>query len=208
MKIERWDFNRGELQENDLLLEPLKLFKQWYEDAVSENVQEPSAVVVATVLDGQVATRVVYLRDILEEGLVFYTNYESQKGKAIEQENRVAMNFHWSELERQVKVKGIAEKVPAEVSDQYFSERPRLSQLGAWASNQSSVIANREELILRMEEFENKFDGQPVPRPENWGGYVVKPTSFEFWQGRPGRLHDRFLFTSENDVWKVNRLSP
>jgi len=160
------------------------------------------------VLDGQVATRVVYLRDILEEGLVFYTNYESQKGKAIEQENRVAMNFHWSELERQVKVKGIAEKVPAEVSDQYFSERPRLSQLGAWASNQSSVIANREELILRMEEFENKFDGQPVPRPENWGGYVVKPTSFEFWQGRPGRLHDRFLFTSENDVWKVNRLSP
>ena len=208
MKIERWDFNRGELQENDLLLEPLKLFKQWYEDAVSENVQEPSAVVVATVLDGQVATRVVYLRDILEEGLVFYTNYESQKGKAIEQKNRVAMNFHWSELERQVKVKGIAEKVPAEVSDQYFSERPRLSQLGAWASNQSSVIANREELILRMEEFENKFDGQPVPRPENWGGYVVKPTSFEFWQGRPGRLHDRFLFTSENDVWKVNRLSP
>lgn len=208
MKIERWDFNRGELQENDLLLEPLKLFKQWYEDAVSESVQEPSAVVVATVLDGQVATRVVYLRDILEEGLVFYTNYESQKGKAIEQENRVAMNFHWSELERQVKVKGIAEKVPAEVSDQYFSERPRLSQLGAWASNQSSVIANREELILRMEEFENKFDGQPVPRPENWGGYVVKPTSFEFWQGRPGRLHDRFLFTSENDVWKVNRLSP
>ena len=208
MKIERWDFNRGELQENDLLLEPLKLFKQWYEDAVSENVQEPSAVVVATVLDGQVATRVVYLRDILEEGLVFYTNYESQKGKAIEQENRVAMNFHWSELERQVKVKGIAEKVPVEVSDQYFSERPRLSQLGAWASNQSSVIANREELILRMEEFENKFDGQPVPRPENWGGYVVKPTSFEFWQGRPGRLHDRFLFTSENDVWKVNRLSP
>lgn len=208
MKIERWDFNRGELQENDLLLEPLKLFKQWYEDAVSESVQEPSAVVVATVLDGQVATRVVYLRDILEEGLVFYTNYESQKGKAIEQENRVAMNFHWSELERQVKVKGIAEKVPPEVSDQYFSERPRLSQLGAWASNQSSVIANREELILRMEEFENKFDGQPVPRPENWGGYVVKPTSFEFWQGRPGRLHDRFLFTSENDVWKVNRLSP
>ena len=208
MKIERWDFNRGELQENDLLLEPLKLFKQWYEDAVSENVQEPSAVVVATVLDGQVATRVVYLRDILEEGLVFYTNYESQKGKAIEQENRVAMNFHWSELERQVKVKGIAEKVPAEVSDQYFSERPRLSQLGAWASNQSSVIANREELILRMEEFENKFDGQPVPRPENWGGYVVKPTSFEFWQGRPGRLPDRFFFTSENDVWKVNRLSP
>lgn len=208
MKIERWDFSRGELQENDLLLEPLKLFKQWYEDAVSENVQEPSAVVIATVLDGQVATRVVYLRDILEEGLVFYTNYESQKGKAIEQENRVAMNFHWSELERQVKVKGIAEKVPAEVSDQYFSERPRLSQLGAWASNQSAVIANRDELILRMEEFENKFDGQSVPRPENWGGYIVKPTSFEFWQGRPGRLHDRFLFTSENNVWKVNRLSP
>ncbi len=208
MKIERWDFNKGELSENDLKLKPLKLFKQWYEHAVENNVQEPNAVVVATVLDGQVATRVVYLRDILEEGLVFYTNYESQKGKAIEQENRVAMNFHWSELERQVKVKGVAKKVPAEVSDQYFSERPRKSQLGAWASNQSEIIASREELILKMEQLENKYDGKPVPRPEHWGGYVVKPTSFEFWQGRPGRLHDRFLFSLENKRWKLKRLSP
>ena len=205
---ERWDFQKDELNEGDLLQDPIALFQKWYEHAVERNVQEPNAMVLATVKDGRPSTRVVYLRDVLEEGLVFYTNYKSHKGQSISENPQVALNFHWSELERQVKVRGVAVAVPHEVSDQYFAGRPRISQLGAWASEQSSEIDDRTVLEARLAQFEKEFEGVDVPRPPHWGGYVVEPQMIEFWQGRPGRLHDRFKFTRMDGNWVVTRLSP
>jgi len=210
MNHERWDFRKGELLESDLLDDPKKVFVRWLDHAIDSNIQEPYAMVVSTIKDdGQPTSRVVYLREIVEEGLIFFSNYNSHKGEQILKHPKVSLNFFWSELERQVKIEGICGPSPKEISDIYFANRPRISQIGAWASRQSSELNSREELEERFKDLEAKFEGQEVPRPEHWGGFLVKPSLYEFWQGRPGRLHDRFVYSlNDEERWSRSRLSP
>lgn len=209
MNHERWDFEKGELKEGDLLEDPKKLFVRWLDHAIDSNIQEPYAMVVSTLKEGkQPTSRVVYLREIVEEGLIFFSNYNSHKGEQIEAHPHLALNFFWSELERQVKIEGTCEPSPTEISDVYFANRPRTSQIGAWASHQSSELDSRKQLEERFLEIERRFEGKEIPRPDNWGGFLVKPKLYEFWQGRPGRLHDRFVYEMKEGVWTVSRLSP
>ncbi len=187
---------------------PYDLFEEWTKNAVDNNESEPNAFVLSTVdAHHQPSSRIVYLKDVIERKLVFYTNYSSHKGSDLLVNSQVSMLFFWPNSLRQVRVQGICSKVPAEISDAYFNSRPRGSQIGAWASNQSEQLDSRETLEKRVEEFEQKFT-EKVPRPENWGGYWIEPTRFEFWQGRPSRLHDRIVFTSKNEEWSLERLNP
>ena len=187
---------------------PYELFNAWTEEAVANEELEANAFVLSTVSkDGQPSSRILYLKDILEEKLVMYTNYSSLKGQEIENNGKVNMLFFWPKSSRQIRVQGICSKVPVEISDAYFASRPRGSQIGAWASNQSDILTDRETLEQRVADFEEKFPNE-VPRPEHWGGYWVLPTKFEFWQGRPSRLHDRIVFTGEGTDWKIERLNP
>lgn len=189
---------------------PYDLFKSWYENAVdSAKIDEPNAMSLATIgQDNFPRTRVVLLKEFNLEGFVFYTNYDSQKGNAIEFYPKVCLSFFWPGLEQQIIVKGTARKVPAEMSDEYFQKRPFESQIGAMVSAQSSVIGLQEDLDEKASELQKQYEGKIVPRPENWGGYLVKPVEFEFWQGRPSRLHDRLRYRSENDNWIIERLAP
>tara|TARA_B100000809_G_scaffold37823_1_gene33089 strand:- start:8 stop:661 length:654 start_codon:yes stop_codon:yes gene_type:complete len=205
----RRDFSGLPLNEDSVNKDPFKQFSIWFEEAVNAKLLDPSAMSVTTVsVDGQPSTRVVYMRGINENGFVFYTNYNSKKGKDLDKNNQVSLNFFWAELNRQVRVEGVVEKITDEASDSYFSERPRESQIGAWASNQSELLINREALEDNVTYFTTKFEGGEVPRPPHWGGYVIKPAQLEFWQGRPSRLHDRILYINSKGVWKQSRLSP
>lgn len=209
MNHERWDFEKGELKEGDLLEDPKKLFVRWLDHAIDSNIQEPYAMVVSTLKEEkQPTSRVVYLREIVEEGFIFFSNYNSHKGEQIDAHPQLALNFFWSELERQVKIEGTCEPSPTEISDVYFANRPRTSQIGAWASHQSSELDSRKQLEERFLEIEKRFEGKEIPRPDNWGGFLVKPKLYEFWQGRPGRLHDRFVYEMKEGAWTVSRLSP
>lgn len=203
------DFDRGKLEDDIKSTDPMLLFHKWYEEAFERNCSEPHAVTISTVDgEGQPSSRTVYMKELLEEGIVFYTNYESQKGQDIAQNPRVSALFYWDCLERQVRLNGIAEKVPAEMSDDYFNSRPRGSKLGAWASKQSAVIEHREDLEKAYADAEKRFEGKEVPRPPFWGGYLIRPTYIEFWQGRPSRLHDRISFTKKGNKWDVQRKNP
>jgi pyridoxamine 5'-phosphate oxidase len=174
---------------------------------IEKNCPDPHAVVFTTVsVEGFPASRVVYLRELVEEGFIIYTNYLSRKGTEVTENKNVALLFYWECLERQVRVEGLVEKVDPLISDDYFAGRPRISQIGAWASEQSSVIVDRKTLEDRVAFFENKFPTK-VPRPPHWGGFLIKPSYFEFWQGRLGRLHDRICFEKEND-WQSYRIAP
>lgn len=206
----RRDFSDKPLQEDSVNANPFNQFSVWFEESVNAQLLDPYAMLISTVDEvGQPHSRVVYLRGISESGLVFYTNYNSEKGKNISSTNKIAANFFWGELERQIRVEGKVEKVTDEVSDLYFASRPRESQIGAWASNQSETINNREELEKQVEFFNNKFIGIEVPRPPHWGGYIIMPVKFEFWQGRPNRLHDRLIYTKvDNDNWEISRKAP
>ena len=187
---------------------PYELFELWTTEAVENKENEPNAFVLATVSsNGQSSSRIVYLKDIIEKRFVFYTNYSSQKGVDIESNPKVSMLFFWPNAARQVRIEGKCSKVPTEVSDAYFASRPRGSQIGAWASNQSDSLSSREELEARFEDFEKKFPNE-IPRPDHWGGFWIDPSSFEFWQGRPSRLHDRIRFEEADGVWKNRRLNP
>ncbi|MEP6663474.1 MAG: pyridoxamine 5'-phosphate oxidase [Verrucomicrobiota bacterium] len=205
----RKEYRLAELRRRDLDANPILQFEKWLQDAVQANAPEPTAMSVATVdASGQPSLRTVLLKAVDERGFVFCTNYESRKGQEIAGNSNVALLFFWKELERQVSVRGLSRKIPEEESDFYFKARPVGSQLGAWVSQQSSVVENRSVLETKYDELEKKYSGQHIPLPPNWGGYVVAPVTIEFWQGGVNRLHDRFCYTKEKNSWLIERLAP
>lgn len=207
----RQDYRSGELRRDALDPDPICQFKKWFNEACIEpRVDEANAMTLATSgAGGSVRARTVLLKGYDSEGFRFFTNYESLKAKQIEENPRVALLFFWAALERQVCIQGTVRKTSREESEEYFRQRPLASQLGAWASNQSAPIGSREELESQYAEVEKLYAGGDVPLPPNWGGYVVRPDSIEFWQGRTSRLHDRFRYTRSADgTWSIERLSP
>lgn len=199
------------LLETDLDSDPFAQFGRWFDAAKEAGIVMPEAMTVATAgLDGEVSARVSLLKSFDHRGFVFFTNYGSRKGKQIHENPRAALVFWWQSLERQARVEGAVVRTTEEESDAYFATRPRGSQLGAWASEQSRVLAGRGALDARFEELSTTYRDRPIPRPPHWGGYRVIPLLFEFWQGRSDRLHDRFVYRLRNDVkdWVVERLSP
>ena len=204
-------YNKRELSKKEVLENPMELFQKWfYEVEEFGGDTEPNAMTISTIgLDGYPKNRVVLLKKYTWEGFIFYTNYNSEKGKAILKNSKVCLSFFWNNLERQVIIKGNAEKIAENLSDGYFDSRPDGSKLGAWASNQSEIVPSRKYLDNRLKQFEEKFKNKEIPRPKYWGGFIVKPISIEFWQGRPNRMHDRMLYTlQENFDWKIDRLAP
>ena len=199
------------LSETDVLPDAVAQFRLWLEEALTAQLDEPTAMTISTVAaTGQPSSRVVLLKGLPDDaGFLFYTNYESRKGQELTAQPLAALNFFWPGLERQVRVEGRVEKAPETMSTEYFQSRPRSSQLGAWTSPQSQVIDSREALEAREEAIVAKFKGQdPLPRPDNWGGYILRPTRLELWQGRPSRLHDRIVYELEGTIWKRSRVAP
>ena len=207
----RKSYEKNPLLKDHISDNPMELFQKWfYEADESEGIEEANIMHVATNgLDGFPKNRVVLLKRFTWEGFIFYTNYNSEKGKAIAQDPNVCATFFWHSLEHQIIIKGKAEKIAENLSDGYFETRPEGSKLGAWASDQSDVVESREVLDQKLEDYQNKFEGKEIPRPDYWGGYIIKPVSMEFWQGRPNRMHDRILYTLQEDyIWKTERLEP
>ena len=207
----RKSYEKGELLLNNVPENPLELFRNWFIEVDTHfNVDETNAMTISTLgLDGYPKSRVVLLKKYTHEGFTFYTNYNSEKGKSIEANPNVCLSFFWHAAERQVIIKGKAEKIAENLSDGYFESRPRGSQLGAIVSNQSEVITGRAELEDRLKTLEAKYEGREIERPKHWGGYIVKPVEIEFWQGRPNRLHDRVRYQlQDNFDWKIERLAP
>ena len=205
----REEYTRGGLVESDLLDDPFAMFQRWYDEARDNGIREPNAMVVATATaDGVPSARFVLLKGFSEDGFVFYTNQRSRKGVELADNPACALLFPWHPLERQVRVDGVAEPLPQDAVDHYFAVRPRSSQLGAWASHQSRVVSGRDELAQEYAEVEARYDGADVPTPDEWGGYLVRPQAVEFWQGRPGRMHDRLVYRRDGDGWTTERLAP
>jgi pyridoxamine 5'-phosphate oxidase len=207
----RKSYEKSELLETNIPDDPINLFKRWfYEVEEFKGIEEVNAMTVATIgLDGYPKARVVLLKQFTYEGFIFYTNYNSEKGRAIANNPNVCLSFFWHSLERQVIIKGTATKISENLSDGYFESRPDGSKLGAIVSNQSEVIASREVLESKLRELEKDFEGKEISRPDYWGGYLVRPNEVEFWQGRPNRLHDRIRYKCNEDFsWKCERLAP
>lgn len=205
----RKDYTLNGLRKEDVLENPIDQFKRWFAEALASQVVEPNGMVLSTIgRDGYPHGRVVLLKDVDTRGFSFYTNYLSHKGDDLAQHPVASLTFWWPELERQVRIIGKVEKVDSAESDAYFAIRPRGSQIGAWVSEQSQTIANREVLEEKLAALEAQFSDQTIPRPPHWGGYRVLPHQIEFWQGRPSRLHDRLCYTYESNEWKLERLSP
>ena len=205
----RQDYRIGELLESSSSSEPWELFSSWFEIARNTKILEPNAMILSTVTqDGQPTSRVVLLKDFDQSGLVFFTNYLSQKGEQLAYNPRASILFWWEPLERQIRVEGEVVKIDEEESDTYFKSRPYGSRLGAWVSEQSQKIVDRTVLEKRQIEFEKKFAEGNVPRPDHWGGYRLTPNKFEFWQGRSNRLHDRLLYQMQQEAWTRARLAP
>lgn len=197
------------LDENKIKNNPLDQFTIWFDEAIDAEVTEPNAMILSTVSQaGSPSSRTVLLKGLEEDGFIFFTNYESEKGKEIAQNNNVSLLFLWLDLERQVRISGKAIKLSTEGSEAYFKSRPRDSQIGAWASKQSEVVPDRQYLEDRFKTMRVKFKDQEIPLPHFWGGYKVIPSRIEFWQGRPNRLHDRILYSIDENEWKIERLSP
>lgn len=208
----RKSYEKEELIESSIPRNPLELFEKWFDEVESGSiVDEPNAMTLSTVdKDGFPKGRVVLLKRWSEDGFIFYTNYESEKGMAIDHNPNVSLSFFWPKQERQVIIKGKAQKVSENLSDEYFSKRPRKSQLGAAVSHQSMVIDSRTQLENDLQELEKEYENKEISRPKNWGGYIVSAISIEFWQGRRNRLHDRIRYTvvEKNMNWKIERLAP
>ncbi len=210
----RKSYDKSELLETTIPEDPINLFNRWFhevEDFAGSDKSggEVNAMTISTIgLDGFPKSRVVLLKQFTYEGFIFYTNYDSEKGKAINNNPNVCLSFFWETLERQVIIKGVAEKTASDISDNYFQSRPEGSKLGAIVSHQSEVIPSRTTLEDKLKQLEKDFEGKEIPRPQNWGGYIVKPLEVEFWQGRPNRLHDRIRYQLQSDFsWKIERLS-
>lgn len=206
----RKEYTKSGLKEKDLPEDPLLLFNKWLNEAISAEVNEPTAMIVGTVSsEGQPSTRTVLLKELHDNQFVFYTNYESRKGQQLKENPKISLSFVWHELERQVHIEGIARKNSPEESDEYFKKRPYKSRIGARISPQSRPIDNRMQIIRAFVKEAARWITEDIERPANWGGYTVHAVRIEFWQGRPNRLHDRFLYTLQpNEKWKIQRLAP
>lgn len=206
----RKDYRLATLDISTVDANPIRQFEKWFGEVLNSEVMEPNAMHLATVNEqGRPSGRVVLLKGLEQSHFIFYTNYQSKKGQELEKNPACALTFFWPELERQVRVEGMVSRVDPALSDEYFQSRPLASQIGAWASPQSSIIANRSILEQRFSDIQKKFEGETVlPRPRQWGGYKVEPFQIEFWQGGPGRMHDRIQYVKVDTVWKVYRLAP
>lgn len=205
----RKEYTRAGLRESDLHPDPMEQFRKWFDEVLAADLHEPNAMILATATpDGRPSARTVLLKGLDKRGFVFYTNYGGRKSRDLEANPRAALLFYWGVLERQVRVEGRAARLSEEESDAYFASRPRGSQVGAWASEQSRPVEGREVLERRVRELEAGYEGREIPRPPFWGGYRVEPEVIEFWQGRENRLHDRLVYRRENGGWKIERLQP
>ena len=207
----RKTYIKKELLKKDVPENPMELFQTWFHEVEQSNtVDEANAMTISTIgTDGFPKSRIVLLKKFTWEGFIFYTNYNSEKGKAIDANPNVCLSFFWQGMEQQIIIKGKAEKIASNLSDGYFESRPDGSKLGAWASNQSEVVSSKEILTANLEKLEKEFKNKEIPRPDHWGGYIIKPNSMEFWQGRPNRMHDRIRYSLQEDFsWKTDRLAP
>ena len=206
----RRDYSHKSLSEKDAHNNAIKQFENWWNEAVDSKIDEVNAMTLATAsVDGLPSARIVLLKEFNEKGFVFFTNYESYKAQQLAENPKACLVFFWKELERQVRITGLIQKINSAESDAYFNSRPESSRIGAWASPQSRVIESRHWLDEKFNELVNKMEGTDIKRPPHWGGYIVKPVVIEFWQGRPSRLHDRIQYTlDDNGEWKIERLAP
>lgn len=209
MVHDRMDYDKSVLTEEHAGMDPLRLFLEWLDEAQHSGAPDHNAMLLSTAGSLSISCRVVLLRQVDERGFVFFTNYNSRKTMDLERDPRAALTFFWPGLQRQVRIEGKAEMLPAGESDAYFASRPRESQIGAWSSDQSRTVEDRTAMEERFARWEQRFEGQDVPRPEHWGGMVVRPVRMEFWQGRSNRMHDRLAYERFNDgSWQRMRLQP
>ena len=206
----RRDYSHESLTEKEVVSDPIRQFALWWDEALRAKIDEVNAMTLATASsDGLPSARIVLLKGFDEKGFIFFTNYESFKGQQLDENPKACLVFFWKELERQVRITGLVQKLQAAESDEYFNSRPEFSRIGTWASPQSQVIESRHWLDHKFTELVKELEGTEIKRPPHWGGYIVKPIVIEFWQGRPSRLHDRLQYTLENDgTWKIERLAP
>lgn len=205
----RKEYAAGNLNEDEMSVDPIQEFELWMDAAIKAGLSEPNAMTLATATaDGKPSVRVVLLKEFNNDGFIFFTNYNSRKGKELRVNPFAAVLFDWHDIERQVRIEGMAEKLPEEESDEYFNSRPESAKIGAWASPQSRIIKNRDELEKLQEEIEDQFDEIPVHRPGHWGGFLIRPVVIEFWQGRANRMHDRIVYYKTEEGWTMHRLAP
>ena len=204
----RKEYRLQSLLERNVDPDPIRQFQQWWNETMMSNIEEPNAMTLATSYEGKPSARIVLLKGLSNDGFVFFTNYNSRKGKELKENPNASLLFFWKELERQVRIEGAVSKTTEEKSNEYFLGRPDLSKISAWGSPQSQVIPNRNDLDEAVLQYQKQFSDGVIPRPPHWGGYVIKPTLIEFWQGRPSRLHDRLQYKLDNDKWIIQRLAP
>lgn len=205
----RSEYRNGKLCEDSVSADPFAQFDQWMNEAIHSGILHPTSMMLASAgSDGQPSARIVLLKNVTDEGFIFFTNYHSRKGQQLAENPKVAMTFFWTELERQVRIEGTAEKVSPNESEAYFNSRPFESRLSAAISPQSKVVENRDQLVAAMETLRSQVKEEHVPRPEHWGGFLVRPHRIEFWQGRESRLHDRIEYFRSGKNWKIQRLAP